>query len=130
MFLKAFIFIIISINLNLPFNYKVNIFIIGLVILLIVSSSKTLSWKEIYLSIDYDSDDDGRSKIDLPYEGSADEIVIRSKMIELVHHLDDSELDLLERYYEGKIKRDTDMERAKEIIEIIKGKMDGLSYSY
>jgi len=89
-----------------------------------------LSWKEIYLSIDYDSDGDGHSKMDLPYESDADELIIRSKMIELVHYLTDEELDLLEKYYEGKIKKEADMDKAKEIIEMIRGKMDGLSYSY
>ena len=49
MFLKAFIFILIGINLNLPFNDKIDIFIIGLAILLIISSSKSLSLKKIYL---------------------------------------------------------------------------------
>ena len=47
MFLKSLIFIIIGINLNLPLNDKFDILIIGLVILIFISSTKELSLNEI-----------------------------------------------------------------------------------
>jgi len=89
-----------------------------------------LSWKEIYLSIDYDSDEEGKSKFEIPYEEGAEEIAIRSKMIELIHNVSDEDLDLLEKYYENKIKKEEDMERAEEIIEWIRERMDGQPTDY
>ena len=84
-----------------------------------------LSWKEIYLSIDYDPDEEGRNRLDLPYEEEAEEIAIRAKMIELIHYVSDEDLDLLEKYYENKVHKEKDLDRAEEIIEWIRERIDG-----
>lgn len=83
-----------------------------------------LSWKEIYLSIDYDPEE-GRNKLDLPYEEKAEEIAIRAKMIELIRHVSDEDLNLLEKYYENKVYKEKDLDRAEEIIESIRERIDG-----
>ena len=84
-----------------------------------------LSWKEIYLSIDQQNEDDDRATIDIPYDSSEDEIILRSKMMELVHNVSDKDLDLLEKYYEGKTLKEADIERAQILIDTIKEMMDG-----
>lgn len=89
-----------------------------------------LSWKEIYLSIDHDPEADGQNQLDLPYEEGAEEIAIRSRMIEFIHNVSDEELALLERYYENKIRKEEDMDRAEELIEWIRETMDGSPTDY
>jgi hypothetical protein len=84
-----------------------------------------LSWKEIYLSIDYHNEDEGRIPIEIACDVNQDEIVLRSKMVELIHNVSDEDLDLLERHYEGKLKKEKDMERAELLIEMIREMMDG-----
>jgi len=86
-----------------------------------------LSWKEIYLSIDYHNEDEGRNPPEIAYEDDQDEIVLRSKMIELIHNVSDADLDLLERHYEGKTLKQADIERVNALIEMIKEMMDGPS---
>lgn len=83
-----------------------------------------LSWKEIYLSIDYDPEE-GHNQLDIPYEKEAEEIAIRAKMIELIHYVSDEDLNLLERYYENKVYKEKDLDRAEEIIEWIRERIDG-----
>lgn len=77
-----------------------------------------MSWKEIYLSIDRSDDD--HDPIDISYTDDQDEIVLRAKMVELIHNVPHDDLDLLERYYEGKIKTEREVERAEELVEIIR----------
>ena len=86
-----------------------------------------LSWKEIYLSIDHHNEEENRSPMEIAYDEEEDEILLRSKMIELIHNVSDCDLDLLERYYEGKTMKQSDMERAAVLIEMIKEMMDGPS---
>ena len=86
-----------------------------------------LSWKEIHLSIDYHNEDEGRNPPEIAYEDDQDEIVLRSKMIELIHNVSNADLDLLERYYEGKTLKQADIERVNALIEMIKEMMDGPS---
>jgi DNA-directed RNA polymerase specialized sigma subunit len=83
-----------------------------------------LSWKEIYLSIDYKNEDEDRYPVEIGYEEEEEEIVIRSRMIELIHRVSDKDLDLLERFYEGKVKKQEEIDRAEILVEYIKESMD------
>ena len=46
-------------------------------------------------------------------------------MIELIHYVSDEDLDLLEKYYENKVHKEKDLDRAEEIIEWIRERIDG-----
>lgn len=85
-----------------------------------------MSWKEIYMSIDYSDED--RDPIDIAYIDDHDEIVLRSKMVELIHNVPHEDLDLLEKYYENKVKTEAEMERAEELIEIIREMLEDGDY--
>ena len=84
-----------------------------------------LSWKEIYLSIDQHDEEEDRAPMEIAYDKEEDEIILQSKMIELIHNVSDGDLDLLERYYAGSTMKRLDMERAVTLIETIKEMMDG-----
>lgn len=86
-----------------------------------------LSWKEIYLSIDYKNEDEGKYPEEISYEEEEEEIVIRSRMLELIHRISDEDLDLLERYYSGKVKTEKDLDRVESLVEYIRESMDAPS---
>jgi len=48
-------------------------------------------------------------------------------MIELIHRVSDEDLDLLERFYEGKVKKQEEIDRAEALVECIKESMDAPS---
>jgi RNA polymerase sigma factor (sigma-70 family) len=87
-----------------------------------------MSWKEIYLSIDRQDED--HNPIDIAYHEEEDEIILRSKMVELIHNVPNEDLDLLERYYEGKVKTENEMERAQALIELIREMLEDGDYRY
>ncbi len=89
-----------------------------------------LSWKEIYLSIDYHNEEEGRTPIDIACDEEEEEIIIRSKMIEFVHNVSDKDLSLLEMYYEGKLKKKSDIEEALVLVEMVKEMFDGNPLEY
>lgn len=88
-----------------------------------------MSWKEIYMSIDYQDEDNKPIEI-LSHDREEEEIILRAKMIELIHNVPNEDLDLLERYYEGKIKTEREMERAEELIAHIRGMLEDGDYRY
>lgn len=87
-----------------------------------------MSWKEIYLSIDHQDED--HSSIELPYHEEEDEIVLRSKMVELIHNVSDEDLDLLERFYDGRVKNEIEMERAETLVELIREMLEDGDYRH
>lgn len=79
-----------------------------------------MSWKEIYMSIDHNDDEDHASVEIVSHDREEEEIILRAKMIELIHNVPNEDLDLLEKYYEGKVKTEKDMERAEGLVQMIK----------
>jgi len=87
-----------------------------------------MSWKEIYLSIDRQDEDN--NPMEIAYHEEEDEIILRSKMVELIHNVPDADLDLLERFYENKLKTEEELERAETLVEMIRELLEDGDYRY